>query len=152
MLLRVFAVVAMVALSQSVNGRMPDVAGRWICDTPPGSAGPAPPVCEYQCTITVDAKVLSVSYPTATPLTYNLDGSPTTKTGKLSGTSSVKSVSVLAVDRGTVLLTSTTTVGSATLVSKSKLSLRAAKLVIETTQSGAGRGATSRTFEYSKVK
>jgi hypothetical protein len=136
----------------------PNLSGHWVLDPPPAPNEEAGPVCGLECTITQDAKVLTVIIRGADRTgTYKLDGSPVAET-RTSGNYSTQ-ITHTARWEGTtlVILRQTGPVGGTpTIETTTRLSLNNGRLVID--QKGtafgkpySGRGG-GRPFIYKLVK
>jgi hypothetical protein len=147
----------------SLSAQAPNFAGKWTLVPPPdaaaggggkggGRGGGGGQFCGMECTITQDAKVLTVSRQAQgaeIKSTYNLDGSPSKNTMTF-GQNTMESTSTAKVDAGKIVITTKQQGPQGEVTATTTLSLDAGNLKVERTAPGREGGPMTTTQTYKK--
>jgi len=156
---------AALLVSAGLSAQAPSIAGKWTLVPPPDAAaggggggkggkggGGGGAFCGMECTITQDAKALTVSRMAGgneVKSTYNLDGSAS-KNSMSFGGNTVESTSTAKVDGGKIVITTKQQGQAGEVTRTTTLSLDAGSLKVEST--GPGREGTPVTTTQSYKK
>jgi hypothetical protein len=153
---------AALLVSASISAQAPpNFAGKWTlvpaADAPAGGKGGGGggfgALCAQECTITQDAKTLTVERTTqAGPVksTYTLDGSESKNTMAGRQGAQVTSVSTAKWEGAKLNIVTKTDMGGTMVEAKNVLSLEGGNLVVERTAAGREGGPTTTKQTYKK--
>jgi hypothetical protein len=146
---------AVLLVSAGLSAQAPALAGKWTLVPDPNAAaagggggkgggrgGGGGAFCGMECTITQDAKVLTVTRTTQAgdvKATYNLDGSPSKNTQTF-GQNTMESTSTAKAEGGKLVITTKQQGQNGEVTRTTTLSLDAGSLKVEST--GPGREGT----------
>ena len=157
---------AALLISAGLSAQAPNFAGKWTLVPPPDAAaggggggkgggkggGGGGQFCGMECTITQDAKALTVTRTTQAgevKATYNLDGTESTNTMNLGG-NSVAQKSTAKVAGGALTIVTKTDMGGTVTEATTTLSLKDGSLVVERKGVGREGAPTTTTQTYKK--
>jgi hypothetical protein len=150
---------AALLVSAGLSAQAPNFAGKWTLVPPPdaaggggggggkggGRGGGGGAFCGMECTITQDAKALTVSRQAGgaeVKSTYNLDGSPS-KNSMSFGGNTIESTSTAKVDGAKIVITTKQQGQQGEVTRTTTLSMDAGNMKVEST--GPGREGTPQT-------